>query len=589
MINNRLMPPLRPSDRRSDFARLLPIAERHALTYLELLDERPVVGDRSLEALRTSLGGQMPIQGEAADAVLDLMGREGAAAAIASAGPRFFGFVIGGSLPVAIAADWLTSAWDQNSGLYVAAPAVSVMEETAARWLLSLYGLPARSTVGFVTGGQMANFTCLAAARHDVLRRAGWDVESRGLTGAPPVHVVTHADTHVTVFAALRLLGLGVPAREHRAATDGQGRVRLDSLAGAIDALPPGPAIVCVQAGNVNSGAFDAIGEAADLAARRGAWLHVDGAFGLWAAAVPSLRHLVPGIERADSWAVDAHKWLNVPYDCGVAICAHAEAHRASMTSTAVYLIPSDGDARDGVDWVPEFSRRARGVTAYAALRTLGREGVIEIVERGCRLARRFADRLSGQPGIRVLNDVVLNQALGALRRGGRVRRPRRRHAHAGDRAGRAARGDVLDERHRLAWPGRDADLRVELVHHGGRRRSLRRSNPANRRADVVVSLGRNAITSRRQPSASCLSIALRASIRTASTIDMSPRPFPIEMFCRNTCSTISGVTCATCSGRRPERPLSRIAASAFADTPDGLSTAKYSFSVPSSFFVAHT
>ncbi len=406
------MPSVRPSHRRSDLARLLPLAEQHGLAYLDALDARPVVGHRTLDELRGALGGELTEHGEAADTVIDVMAREGSAAAVASAGPRFFGFVIGGALPVAIAADWLTSAWDQNSGLYVAAPAVSVMEETAARWLVSLYGLPPRTTVGFVTGGQMANFTCLAAARHEVLRRVGWDVESRGLAGAPPVHVVTHADTHVTVFAALRLLGLGVPAKEQRAATDDQGRVRIDGLARALDALPPGPAIVCVQAGNVNSGAFDAIAEAADLAARRGAWLHVDGAFGLWAAAVPSLQHLVPGIERADSWAVDAHKWLNVPYDCGIAMCAHPEAHRASMTSTAAYLIPSDGDARDGVDWTPEFSRRARGVTAYAALRALGRQGVIDIVERGCRLARRFAERLAGQPRIRILNDVVLNQVL---------------------------------------------------------------------------------------------------------------------------------------------------------------------------------
>jgi glutamate/tyrosine decarboxylase-like PLP-dependent enzyme len=286
------------------------------------------------------------------------------------------------------------------------------MEETAARWLVELYGLPARSSVGFVTGGQMANFTCLAAARHEVLRRAGWDVESKGLIGAPTVHVVTHKDTHVTIYAALRLLGLGVPPGDARVASDGQGRVRIDDLARTLDALPEGPAIVCVQAGNVNSGAFDALDEAAGLCARRGAWLHVDGAFGLWAAAVPSLRHLVPGIERADSWAVDAHKWLNVPYDCGIAICAHPEAHRASMTATAAYLIPSDGDARDGVDWAPEFSRRARGVTAYAALRALGRDGVVDLVERGCRLARRFAEALAGHERVRVLNDVVLNQVL---------------------------------------------------------------------------------------------------------------------------------------------------------------------------------
>jgi glutamate/tyrosine decarboxylase-like PLP-dependent enzyme len=412
VINNRRMPSINPSTRRADLDRLLTLAHRHATTYLNTLEERPVTGNRTLEELRASLGGELPANGELPDAVLESIGHEGAAAAVASAGPRFFGFVIGGSLPVAVAADWLTSAWDQNSGLYVAAPAVSVMEETAARWLVTMYGLPPRASVGFVTGGQMANFTCLAAARHEVLRGAGWDVESRGLTGAPAIHVVTHADTHVTIFAALRLLGLGVPPSEGRVATDDQGRVRIDALARTLDALPPGPTIMCVQAGNVNSGAFDDIDAAADLAARRGAWLHVDGAFGLWAAAVPSLQHLVPGIARADSWAVDAHKWLNVPYDCGIAICAQPEAHRASMTATAAYLIPSDGDARDGVDWAPEFSRRGRGVTAYAALRALGREGVVEIVERTCGLARRFADRLSGHPGIRLLNAVVLNQVL---------------------------------------------------------------------------------------------------------------------------------------------------------------------------------
>jgi glutamate/tyrosine decarboxylase-like PLP-dependent enzyme len=406
------MPPILPSERRAQIDLLLEHAHRHARSYLDTLDERRVPGTRTLEELRASLGGPLPEHGEPAPAVLDVVAREGTAAAIASGGPRFFGFVIGGSLPVALAADWLTSTWDQNSGLYVIGPAAAVMEETAARWLVDMYGLPPRSSVGFVTGGQMANFTCLAAARHEVLGRAGWDVESRGLIGAPPVHVVTHQDTHVTIYAALRLLGLGVPPPEARVASDAQGRVRIDDLARTLDALPPGPTIVCVQAGNVNSGSCDAIDAAADLCARRGAWLHVDGAFGLWAAAVPSLRHLVPGIERADSWAVDAHKWLNVPYDCGIAVCAHPHAHRAAMTSTAAYLIPSDGDARDGVDWAPEFSRRARGITVYAALRTLGRDGVVDLVERGCRMARRFAEGLGSQRRARVLNDVVLNQVL---------------------------------------------------------------------------------------------------------------------------------------------------------------------------------
>jgi glutamate/tyrosine decarboxylase-like PLP-dependent enzyme len=344
--------------------------------------------------------------------VLDLVAREGFLAAMASAGPRFFGFVIGGSLPVSLAADWLTSTWDQNTGLFVAAPAASVMEETAARWLVELFGLPPGSSAGFVTGGQMANFTCLAAARHEVLRRVGWDVEERGLSGAPPIRVIVGTETHATVPAALRLLGLGVPPPSHRVESDGQGRMITDALDRVLASTPAGPTIVCAQAGNVNTGAFDPFDAIADRCARAGAWLHVDGAFGLWAAASPARQHLVDGAARADSWAVDAHKWLNVPYDCGVAICGNAAAHRAAMTANAAYLVPGDGDVRDGLDWGPEFSRRARGVPAYAALRTLGRDGIVDLVERPCRLAARFAERVSALPGARVLNDVVLNQVL---------------------------------------------------------------------------------------------------------------------------------------------------------------------------------
>jgi glutamate/tyrosine decarboxylase-like PLP-dependent enzyme len=404
------MPVISPADRLSSLKVLLSRAEAHALRFLEHLPDRRVAGQRTLAELRAQLGVPLTAQGEAPITVLDIMAREGHAGAMGSAGPRFFGFVIGGSLPITLAADWLTSAWDQNTGLYVAAPAVSVMEETAARWLVELFGLPAGSSVGFVTGGQMANFTALAAARHEVLRRAGWDVESRGLSGAPRVQVVVGDEVHVTALAALKLLGLGDPAA--RVAADEQGRMRADELARVLDALPPGPTIVCAQAGNVNTGALDPLQAIADRTTARGAWLHVDGAFGLWAAATPSLRHLIEGVARADSWAVDAHKWLNVPYDCGIAICAHPAAHRAAMSSQAAYLVPGEGEQRDGLDWGPEFSRRARGVPVYAALRTLGREGLVDLIERPCRMARRFAERLAEVPRARVLNEVVLNQVL---------------------------------------------------------------------------------------------------------------------------------------------------------------------------------
>jgi glutamate/tyrosine decarboxylase-like PLP-dependent enzyme len=404
------MSPILLHERRALLGSLLPRATDCALAFLDTLPDRRVASPRTLDELRAALGGPLGEDGEDSSDVIERVAREGHAAAMASAGPRFFGFVIGGTLPVAIAADWLTTAWDQNAGLYVAAPAVSVMEEVAARWLVDLFDLPSTASVGFVTGGQMANFTCLAAARHEVLRRAGWDVEARGLQGAPPVHLIVSEESHVTVFAALRLLGLGAPA--WRVATDAQGRMRTDDLARVLEACPAGPTIVCAQAGNVNTGAFDPLQAVAEAAAARGAWLHVDGAFGLWAAASPARRHLVDGASRADSWAVDAHKWLNVPYDCGIAICAHPAAHRAAMTSNAAYLVPSEGDARDGLDWSPEFSRRARGVPVYAALRALGRRGVVDLVERACALAAHAASQLAPVPRTRVLNEVVLNQVL---------------------------------------------------------------------------------------------------------------------------------------------------------------------------------
>jgi glutamate/tyrosine decarboxylase-like PLP-dependent enzyme len=287
------------------------------------------------------------------------------------------------------------------------------VEQVAGDWVVDLLGLPRTASVGFVTGGQMANTTALAAARYAVLRRAGWDVEEDGLIGAPAVQVLLGDEAHVTVSAALRMLGLG-QRRAIRVPADDQGRMRVDGLRHALAGCD-GPTIVCAQAGNVNSGAFDPLGDVAELAHGRGAWLHVDGAFGLWAAASPTTERLLRGVERADSWATDAHKWLNVPYDSGLVFCAHPQAHRAAMTSAAAYLVQSAGRERDPYDWVPESSRRARAFPLYAALRALGRSGLREMIERNCALARRMADRLAAAPGVAILNEVVLNQVLARL------------------------------------------------------------------------------------------------------------------------------------------------------------------------------
>jgi glutamate/tyrosine decarboxylase-like PLP-dependent enzyme len=331
------------------------------------------------------------------------------------AGPRYFGFVIGGGLPASLAADWLAATWDQNAGLYLATPAASVIEEVVGDWLVDLLGLPEGTTVGLVTGATMGNFTSLAAARHAVLRRVGWDVEANGLIGAPEVDVVVGADLHASMVIALRLAGFGRD-RPVRVPTDGEGRMRAPELRRILRELGgrDRPTIVAAQAGEVNTGAID------DLAAierivreeRDGAWLHVDGAFGLWAAAVPSMRGRVAGIERADSWSADAHKWLNVPYDCGFAFVRDAAAQRAAMGVAAAYLPPAPGKERDPFDYVPEMSRRARGVAVWAALRSLGRDGVAELVERSCALARRMAERLAAEPGVVILNEVTLNQVL---------------------------------------------------------------------------------------------------------------------------------------------------------------------------------
>jgi glutamate/tyrosine decarboxylase-like PLP-dependent enzyme len=389
---------------------LLNRAVDHAKTFLRSLPERHVGARATREELLSALRTPMPDDGEDPASVIDLVASQGDRGAVACAGPRYFGFVIGGSLPVALAADWLTSTWDQNPGIYATSPVVSVMEEIAAEWLLDLFDLPRESGVGFVTGCQMANFTCLAAARHGVLRRVGWDVELDGLQGAPRVNVVTSAESHVTVDVALRYLGFGV-RNLLRVESDEQGRMRADRLARLLDHLN-GPTIVCAQAGNVNTGAIDPLREIARIVSEHRAWLHVDGAFGLWARTSDEKRALCDGAELADSWATDAHKWLNVPQDSGVAIVRHAEDHRASMTTTAAYLVQTSGVERDAVDWVPEFSRRGRGIAVYAALRALGKRGVAELIDRTCARARQMADILRNDPRVTILNDVVLNQVL---------------------------------------------------------------------------------------------------------------------------------------------------------------------------------
>lgn len=382
-----------------------------AIDFLESLPERPVGPPIDLAALRASLGGPMPSEGVDDLVVVEALARDAAPGLIASAGPRYFGFVVGGSVSAALAADWLTSAWDQNGGLFALSPAASVIEEVAAGWLVDLFGLPEGSSVGFTTGATMASFTAIAAARHRVLEQCGWDHEVDGLVGAPPIHVVVGDESHVTIFVSLQMLGLG-RGRVHRVPADEQGRMRADALQETLAGLD-GPIIVCAQAGNVNTGAFDPLPEIAEaVRSKPNAWLHVDGAFGLWAAAAPALHDRVAGLALADSWTTDAHKWLNVPYDSGLVIVRDAAAHHAAMTLGAAYYVETDGGERDPYNWVPESSRRARGFAVYAALRSLGRTGLADLLDRTCGLARRMADGLRDTPGVTILNDVVLNQVL---------------------------------------------------------------------------------------------------------------------------------------------------------------------------------
>jgi glutamate/tyrosine decarboxylase-like PLP-dependent enzyme len=396
---------------------LLRATAERAIRYREGLPDRHV-GPRpgiGADSLRAALGGPLPAVGEPAAATIERLADAIEPGLVAMSGPRYFGFVIGGTVPAALAADWLTSTWDQNVGLFLGTPGAAVVEEVAAAWLVELFGLPAGTSVGFTTGATMATFTGLAAARHAVLRRAGWDVEASGLIGAPDVDVVLGADAHASVFEALRMVGFGRD-RPVRVSSDDEGRMRPAELERVLRELGgrDRPTIVVTQAGEVNSGGFDDLDRIEQIVRdeRDGAWIHVDGAFGLWALAVPSMRRSLSGVERADSWTTDAHKWLNVPYDCGLAFVRDEAAHRAAMSISAAYLPPAPGQERDPFDYVPEMSRRGRGIPVWAALRSLGSEGVGELVERCCALARRMADALAAEPGVAILNEVTLNQVL---------------------------------------------------------------------------------------------------------------------------------------------------------------------------------
>jgi glutamate/tyrosine decarboxylase-like PLP-dependent enzyme len=382
---------------------LLQSAAARALRYLDALPQRRVAP--APEDVARLAAFDMPLPDAPCDPeqVLAQLDDLGSPATVASAGPRYFGFVTGGSLPAALAANWLAGAWDQNVALTVQSPAAAALETVTLRWLVDLFGLPPGCGAGFVTGATMANFTALAAARHALLAGAGWNAEANGLFGAPPITVVVGDEVHASLIKALGLLGFG-RERVVRVPADGQGRMRADALPRL-----SGPTLVCVQAGNVNTGAFDPVAEICQQAHAAGAWVHVDGAFGLWAATATARAPLVAGVERADSWATDAHKWLNVPYDSGLAFVREPDVLRAAMSVSAAYL--PESQAREPAQFTPELSRRARGVEIWAALRSLGRRGLAELIERNCRQAARFAEGLRAA-GCRVLNDVVLNQVL---------------------------------------------------------------------------------------------------------------------------------------------------------------------------------
>ena len=391
------------------YERVLEVADERARRYLDGIADRPVAEQASVKQLRDSLDRKLPDEGEDPAKVVEELADAAEPGLIALNNPRYFGFVIGGTLPAALGADWLAGAWDQIASLYVCGPSASVAEEVSGRWVLELLGLPADAGFGLTTGGTMANFAGIAAGRHAVLQRQGWDVEAKGLNDAPPVRVLVGEHAHATIFVALRLLGLG-DANAIRVKADDAGRIDPDALAAELD-RGNGPAIVCAQAGEVNTGCFDPFPALTEICRGHDAWLHVDGAVGLWAAASREFDSLTEGLERADSWSTDAHKWLNVPYDCGFIAVADPDHLRGAMGISAPYLTAAP-DARDSYQYVPESSRRARGFILYAALRSLGRKGVADLVERCSFLARLMAAELEQDPALEVINEVVINQAL---------------------------------------------------------------------------------------------------------------------------------------------------------------------------------
>jgi glutamate/tyrosine decarboxylase-like PLP-dependent enzyme len=392
---------------------VLESALEQALHYLNGLDDMPVAATVTTDDLRQRLGRSLSEEGlDATEVIADLVA-DTRGGLVGSAGGRFFAWVIGGSLPAALAADWLTSAWDQNAGILATSPAEGVIEEVVGTWLKDLLGLPVDASFALVTGCQMAHVTCLAAARDAVLARQGWDVEEAGLIGAPPLRILSGNERHGSTERAIRLLGLGRQSVVDLP-VDGGGRLTADTLRDALSHSPgdgTSPTIVLLQAGELNTGAYDPFLELIPIAHAAGAWVHVDGAFGLWAAASPRYRLLLAGVEQADSWATDGHKWLNVPYDCGYAFVSDQRAHQAAMSYRASYLVHNES-ARDQMDWNPEWSRRGRGVATYAAIRQLGREGIADLVERTCGYTHELVTRIGMLPGAEMVKEPLINQGL---------------------------------------------------------------------------------------------------------------------------------------------------------------------------------
>lgn len=392
------------------FRSALDSAYTHAISHLEHLDETSVAATSDTETLRARVAKPLPLEGIPADEAIEELVRNVDGGLIGSAGGRFFGWVIGGVLPAALAADWLTSAWQQNGALYATSPASAMVEETVGGWLKEIFGLPADTSFALVTGCQMAHLTCLAAARHSLLAKRDWDVEARGLSGAPPIRLLTSNAHHASFERAVRLLGLG-HANVVDLPVDGEGKLVCRALADELAKAPDVPSIVLLQAGDINLGAYDDFEAILPIAREYGAWVHVDGAIGLWVTASEQRKHFLKGIKGCDSWATDGHKWLNVPFDCGFAFVADPEAHRASMSVRASYLTHAS-TARDQMDWNPEWSRRSRSFAVYAALRQLGRRGVGELIDHCCEHAHAIVMRIGELPGAEVLWEPTINQGL---------------------------------------------------------------------------------------------------------------------------------------------------------------------------------